>query len=169
MYTEALGRLIDPSGWQTAFSQQWFGGSTSCDSPILVAYGQAIYGSQEYLGHGLNTSAETLTLFRGILNREPDLNGFTEIKGMLDQGSTIPNVIAYMTSNPTYAFSSLVPSICTTGSYGFGNVRPLAIPIAHTADFCGAYCGQTEADLQAQIHNLSQAGGESSTWTRWHS
>src|SRR6266404_4276166 len=127
MYTEALGRLPEPAGWASA--EAWFQNNPANFSPAgLDAYAKIAYTSQEYKNLGYDNPATILTLYRGVLNREPDSGGFNSWLGNLNGGMSIATIIDSFTSSAE--FRNLANSILsTTGNsgYGFGATPPINI------------------------------------------
>src|SRR5215813_12910985 len=74
MYTEALGRAPDPSGWQgfVNYFQQ-----NGCSQPTLRQVGETFFLSPEYANLGYDNVEKVLTAYRAIFSREPDAGGFT--------------------------------------------------------------------------------------------
>jgi hypothetical protein len=153
LYTEALGRIPDQSGWQSAvtdFSQN------GCTTTTLAAWGEAVFTSAEYTGLGYDNDARLLTLYRGALNREPDQAGYSSWLNNLNSGVSWQQAV--QTFFTSAEFAALVPKVCSgvvdgsAASYYFGTQPALAVPVTGSG-FTG-----TEASLQALL-NATAAGG----------
>jgi hypothetical protein len=88
-YTELLGRAPDPTGWRLAvalFTRQ------GCDATSLQTEADAVLGGPEYRRDyppgPASAPAVALTLYRLVLNREPDVAGFEYTRALLDSGTT---------------------------------------------------------------------------------
>jgi hypothetical protein len=153
MYTEALGRTPNPptdpgwNSWVTYFNNAMGtcasltnGVYSQLDGMARSVYGDAHGGGLEYNSLNYRNGEKVLTLYRGILNREPDPNGFGAWLTNLNNGMTIQAAVdAFF--NPTYTpeIQPLVNRICTPSStdmpgqwphnfgpsYGFGYAQPI--------------------------------------------
>lgn len=151
LYTEALGRAPDPQGWSSAV--QYFQ-SNGCNQALLTQWGSGFFSSAEFTGLSYDNAAITLTLYRSILNREPDASTYPSWLSALQNGQTVQNVAsAFFASSE---FASLVPDICNGGSYSFDSLglgAAMAIPTSGS----GGSGNLTEAQLQSLL-NASTPG-----------
>lgn len=155
MYTEGLGRTPEAGGYQAAVN---FFTQNGCSKSSLQTWGRGIYLSAEYDNLEYDNSAKVLTLYRGILNREPDQGGFDNFVNQLNTGVPLATVVD--TFFNSQEFEDLVPLICGGGStndrysYGFGSQYPLTtIPTSGSGFQEG-----TNRDLQPII-DATPAGG----------
>jgi hypothetical protein len=155
MYTEALGRTPDAGGYQAAVN---FFTQNGCSKNSLQTWGRGVYLSAEYNNLGYDNAAKVLTLYRGILNREPDQGGFDSSLNQLNSGVSLATVVDNLFNS--LEFQNLVPLICGGGStpdkfsYGFGSPYPLTtIPTSGSG-----FRGGTNRDLQPIIDS-TPAGG----------
>jgi hypothetical protein len=154
IYTEALGRAPDQGGWKSMVA--YFQGH-GCGATGLAAQGEPVYDSAEFGGLGYDDAARLLTLYRGVLNREPDQAGFSANLGALSGGTAWPAMVHQFFTSAE--FDSLVASICTAGSYSFGTGPAIAIPLGRTCSAPSAcFNGGTQAQLQALL-NATPPGG----------
>ena len=145
IYTEGLGRVPDPTGWQEAVA--WFE-ANGCRPSTLNAWARKLYLSEEYLSRGYDPPAELLTLYRGVLNREPDAADF-QIRLKARRKGQVWNdtVDSFFDSRE---FRRLAKRICgAQPSYSFGKQPVLALP-ASGEGFQG-----TGAQLQARLDAAS--------------
>jgi hypothetical protein len=154
LYTEGLGRMPDQGGWQGAGS---YFAQHGCSAASLAAYGEAVFTSAEYTGLGYDNDAKLLTLYRGALNREPDVSGFSNWAQQLGSGVSWPTAVKlFFTSSE---FTALVPRICSGvvdgsgASYYFGTQPALAVPTAGSG-FTGS-----EAGLQSLLNDAAASDG----------
>ncbi|MEA2559927.1 MAG: hypothetical protein QOH06_1431 [Acidobacteriota bacterium] len=141
-YTEALGRSPDPTAWQEAVS--WFE-ANGCRAATLNAWARKVYLSGEYAELGYDPPAELLTLYRGILNREPDAADFQIRLKARRKGQDFRDTVDAFFS--TREFKRLAKKICgPQTSYSFGNQPVLALPVSSDG-FQG-----TGAQLQARLN-----------------
>lgn len=70
LFTEALGRGPEPAAWKgnALFTAQ----PSNCTSLDFAAIANGIYSSAEYNALGYTNMEKVITLYRGLLNREPD-------------------------------------------------------------------------------------------------
>ncbi len=185
-YTEALGRAPDSTGF--GLSVQMFR-AHECSADLLRAWARQYYDSPmhppaEYSanypkGNGATTAdsiARILTLYRGILNREPTV---VEFNDRLRQYRTTPWWAVLEGVLNSSEFSNLAPKICTQDFYGFGGPQfpaidvPFVAPAFEVID-CHAVCisyGQCRSDvpdpdaLQSALYCASQRAGPGGTAT----
>lgn len=128
LYTEALGRLPDQNAWtslQSRFNQ------SGCQRSTLRAVATSIYTSTEFTALDYDNAGKLLTLYRGVLNREPDQDGFDNWLTRLGKGTSWPTVVGGLLSGDE--FSDLVPKICSGAtdsadtSYDLGTTPPLSV------------------------------------------
>lgn len=186
-YTEALGRAPDSTGY--GLSVQSFR-TTGCSLESLRAWARqyydsplhpslAEYGGNYPRGSGATTAdsvARILTLYRGILNREPTRAEFD--RRILDYRFTSWSALLEDVLH-TPEFAALVPKICGRDFYGFGGPQypvidvPFVAPAFEVAA-CPAECisfGQCRSDvpdanaLQTAMYCASQRAGPGGTVT----
>lgn len=146
-YTEGLGRVPDPTGWQQAVA--WFE-ANGCRASTLNAWARKIYLSEEYLSRGYDPPAELLTLYRGVLNREPDAADFQIRLKARRKGQDFRDTVDAFFG--TREFRRLTKKICgAQPGYSFGKQPVLALPVS-SPGFQG-----TGAQLQAAL-NATPAG-----------
>src|SRR5215469_3256293 len=90
MYTEALGRAPDPTGWSAAVQNFQANG---CTQALLTQWGSAVFSSPEFAALSYDTAATTLILYRSILNREPDAASYQSWFSALQNGQTLQSVV----------------------------------------------------------------------------
>jgi hypothetical protein len=102
MYTEALGRVPDQTGWQNSVDNF---NTNGCSASTLQNHGAPFYKSSEFNGLGYDNPAKLLALYRGVLNREPD-PGFTSNLNALNTGTlTWPQMVdQFFTSSVRHHF-----------------------------------------------------------------
>ena len=144
-YTEALGRTPEPAEWQQAVS--WFQ-ANGCRAATLNAWARKVYLSGEYLSRGYDAPAELLTLYRGVLNREPDKADFQIRLKARRRGQDWNDTVDAFFDNRE--FRRLQKKICgVQTSYSFGNQPVLALPVE------GEGFRGTGAQLQALLNAAS--------------
>ena len=149
LYTEALGRAPDASGWSSAMQAIQ---ATDCAPAYLRDLARGVYTSAEFDGIGYDSASKVLALYRGVLNREPDGGGFTNYYNQLNANPGLwPAVVdGFVFSSE---FANLRPAICGGGSYGFGASGVLDLPTGG-----GGFPGGSAAALQAAL-NATPPGG----------
>lgn len=151
MYTEGLGRAPDQQGWRAGadyFAQK------GCNATTLKTWGKGVYLSAEYNNLAYDNAAKLLTLYRGVLNREPTQPDFNQRLSQLNSGTSWAAMVETFFDLPE--FQGLVARACGGGtgfdkfSYGFGRPGELAIPIPTTGSgFAGGDAAQLQALLDA--------------------
>lgn len=129
MYTEALGRAPDPSGW-SAYTGYFV--QNGCGAGQLMQVGEGFYTSPEFSGDYSNNEAKVIALYRGALNRDPDPSGFAANVAALNSGTSWGTIVDNVFSSAE--FNGDVPTICsaTSPDYGFGSQPPVTpAPGAH--------------------------------------
>jgi hypothetical protein len=149
LYTEALGRAPDVSGWANAVQSVQ---SSDCSLAFLRSLARGVYTSAEFEGLGYDSGSRVLALYRGVLNREPDSGGFTFYYNQLNANPGAWSGIVDGFVNST-EFANLRGAICGGGSYGFGASGVLTIPVSG-----GGFAGGSAAQLQAAL-NATPPGG----------
>lgn len=111
MYTEVLGRAPDESGWTSnALSRPQSG--AACHAIDFTALANSFYTSGEYNNLGYTPLEKAVTLYRGLLNREPDESGLRHWATQLASGVSITTVIGHFTA--LAEFNSLKNLICSS-------------------------------------------------------
>src|SRR5436305_159554 len=90
MYTEALGRIPDQTGWEDSVNNF---NSAGCTAATLKSQGRPFWLSTEYTNLGYDNAARLLSLYRGVLNREPDPTGFTSNLNALNAGTAWSSIV----------------------------------------------------------------------------
>lgn len=153
MYAETLGRAPDPSGWSAYVG--WFQ-SVGCNQSNLKTVGLLFYDSGEYANHAYDKYEKVLTLYRGVLSREPDPGGYRDWVNNLQNGWTLHDVAAAFLDSAEFA--GLVNTICAGGAYGgpasigFGGV---ALGNSEIPTYGSGFSGN-QTDLQNLLY--SKAG-----------
>ncbi|HEX3947341.1 MAG TPA: hypothetical protein VHW47_06525, partial [Acidimicrobiales bacterium] len=122
-YTELLGRAPTPSEWAAAV--RYFR-QAGCSAGSLRRFGDRLVTSKEYrLDYPVGprtAGAIVLTLYRFVLNREPDPTGYVENRDQIATGRASP-ILAADDLFATNEFKDLTePAICdpSNPSYYFG-------------------------------------------------
>jgi hypothetical protein len=154
MYTEVLGRAPDPTGW-SGYVQ--FFTQNGCSQSTLTTAARQFYLSQEYTDLAYDHVEEVLTLYRGILSREPDAGGFNGWVQLLDQGQPLLAVVNGFLGSREFAGD--VNAICNgdgslyARSYGWGVKPAVKIPTG-SSGFQG-----TAAQLQKKLNAAAATQG----------
>jgi len=164
-YTELLGRAPSPAEWAAAVD---YFRSAGCSPSSLRRFGDALVVSPEYRRDYPLTPAATdvgaivLTLYRFILNREPDPNGFVANRDAIASSRFRPVGAANLLyATPEFA-DWTAPAICdpSNPSYYFGLPGDwTAFPAITTPDHGSPGPDLPESLLQAALNDKSAAGG----------
>jgi hypothetical protein len=150
MYTEALGRAPDPQGWTSAL--QLFQ-TSGCNQAALTNWGSGVLSSAEFKSLAYDNAALTLILYRSILNREPDTDGYQSSLAALQGGQDFGSLVS--SSFKSSEFSHLVSAICSGNSYSFGGT---GLAIAIPTSVSGGYSGLSESQLQSLLDSTAPGG-----------
>jgi Domain of unknown function (DUF4214) len=85
MYTEALGRAPDQTGWSAYVS---YFQTNGCGAAQLAHVGEQFYASTEFASDYSDNAAKLLTLYRGGLSRDADQGGFNGYLARLNSGAS---------------------------------------------------------------------------------
>lgn len=126
VFSESVGRAPTQTEWVSLTN---YFQSNACDVNTLKTQGVAVFGSAEFTGLGYTAGQAALTLYRAVLNREPDSSGFASTVSALASNS--PAKMAALMFD-TAEFSSLATSICSSTSpdYNFSTQPILTIPVS---------------------------------------
>jgi hypothetical protein len=152
MYTEVLGRAPDPTGWKGALG---YFEPNGCNATLLQTWGSQFFTSTEFNSLQYDNDAITLILYRAILNREPDANGYQHWLGVLNSGTPLASVVADFFESSE--FTQSVSSICSGTSYSFNNLGTGGLAIQIPASGAG-YSGLSETQLQTLLDQTPSGG-----------
>jgi hypothetical protein len=151
LYTEAFGRIPDPTGWQG-----W--GAQLTDVASMRTIGIAIYTDDEFLGDypsPADNASRVLALFRGALNREPgdSASSYAYINELNAGRSWISVVTEVFNSNE---FNTLATAILNSSTpyYGWGPNPVLTLPTSSEG-----WDPKTDSVLQDSLDVLGRNGG----------
>jgi hypothetical protein len=149
VYSEALGRAPDPTGWSSAVNYFQVNG---CSTFGLKEFARPTFLSSEYASRGYDNSERVVTLYRALLGREPDAGGFYFWRGHLDSGTPFATIVeAFLGSAEFSAYITSSNGACK--KYLSWGGQPALTGIETGSGFVG-----TQAQLQQQL-NATQAGG----------
>jgi hypothetical protein len=164
-YSELLGRAPSPAEWSAAVQSFQHEG---CTTTALIQLGDAIAASPEYSHDYPDTDpgSRALTLYRFVLNREPDAAEFAAMRDRLAGTATTPALSPEGAANFLYQsteFSTLTqPAICNPSnpSYYFGRPGQLTgYPAIPTPASGAPGADQPEAPLQFKLDAVARLGG----------
>lgn len=125
IHTEALGSAPDPVEWLVAAA--WFE-ANACKASTLKAWGSKAYLSSGYRSRDYDAAAELLTLYRGVLNREPDGASFRKRLNARRGGQSWSATVDSFFDSQEFQFLAL--RICGPESgYSFGTRPVLDLPV----------------------------------------
>lgn len=112
LYSEALGRAPDPTGWRT---HNGHFAARGCSAATLQAVATAFFASPEYGTRRYTPAESVLTGYRAILSREPDPAGFAHWTDRLQGGATPAQMAAELSASREFAH--IVSAICSGHAY----------------------------------------------------
>ncbi len=158
-YTELLGRAPTPAEWAagTAYFE-----AHACTPATLERYGAAVVGSGEYradypAGH---QAATALTLYRFVLDREPDAAEFVALRDRLGGETALAGAEGLFASAEFR--TTTAPAICSPAraGYGFGEPgSPTGRPAIQIPSTGAPGPDRSGGALQAALDALSARGG----------
>jgi hypothetical protein len=162
-YTELLGRAPEPAEWANAVG---YFRAAGCSPASLRRFGDTVLSSTAYHDDyppGPQTAgAIVLTLYRFVLNREPDAAGYVENRDEIASGRVSPLDAAGDLYETTEFTGLTAPAICdpTNPNYYFGEPGNwTGYPAIQTPDQGTPGPDGSEAVLQAALDARSAAGG----------
>ncbi len=162
-YTELLGRAPGPVEWANAVG---YFRADGCSAASLRRFGDTLLSSTEYR-HDYPPGPQTagaivLTLYRFVLNREPDAAGYVENRDEIASRQVSPLDAAGDLYETTEFTGLTEPAICdpTNPNYYFGEPGNwTGYPAIETPDQGNPGPDGDEATLQAALDARSAAGG----------
>ncbi|MFI9847393.1 DUF4214 domain-containing protein [Nonomuraea sp. NPDC051941] len=150
LYSEALGRMPDPSGWSAAVGDF---AAKGCTPDRVRDFARGFYTSAEFMALNYDAEERVLALYRDALNREPDRSGFDHFTGLLTEGArSWPQIVDAIVSSGELA--SLAATICgSSTSYHYGTAPALTL----TPKGAG-FAGGTGEQLQALLDATPEGG-----------
>ncbi|MBN1128301.1 MAG: DUF4214 domain-containing protein [Chitinispirillaceae bacterium] len=122
LYSEALGRAPDQAGWQGWINHFKTNG---CTAASLRDAANAFFTSAEYQNMNYTPGEQIVTVYRALLNREPDQGGFDYWSDQLNSGVPLTTLIAGCINSSE--FNGKINQIANGESYGWSNEQlPLA-------------------------------------------
>jgi hypothetical protein len=164
-YTELLGRAPRPAEWTAAVDYFDVAG---CTVTSLRSFGESVIGTAEYgrdypvTVNGADSGAIALTLFRFVLNREPDAPGYVAVRDAIASGTTTPEAAADQLYGSSEFAAITAPAICSTSSpsYWFGQPGNwTGYPALQTPVVGAPGPDDAETTLQAELDARAAAGG----------
>lgn len=145
LYTEGFGRAPDTAGfkyWMDYFK------ANGCTKNNLQALANGIYTCSEYNNLNYTPEQEILTIYRGILNRDPDQAGFDFYRANYSKSALLFDIL-----NGT-EFNILIASIFNGKYYLSPPGSILNMPYQNVTNdpFCTAFTGTTEDELQSLLN-----------------
>ena len=143
LYSEVLGRIPDDNGWNSGIN---YWKNNNCNRYTLAQQGLTFFNSLEMKSKKLSNEEIVLLVYRGILQREPDLGGYSEHLSRLKSGRTN---LQQMASGfyGSAEFGNIAESLCADAS-GWRSNRPLNILVDATSSH---FKGGTGEELQQAL------------------
>jgi len=148
LYTEVLGRIPDQGGWNNSMT---FWQSSACNKTKLKEQGMAVFNSYEFNALNLDNSAKVLILYRAIMLREPDQNGYNYYLSLLNNNGANASQIA-SSFYESGEFAQRISSICQNSGRGWVASSPLNLADPNSPYFSGG----TGEELQVLLNNAAQ-------------
>jgi hypothetical protein len=161
LYTEGLGRAPDPGGWRAHAGLFQSGG---CSPGTLETAARSILSSIELQSLGLSDEARILVLYRALLGREPDPQGYATHLSDYRSHRDWTRKIDHFLRSPE--FLSRIPAACSGHPTYWGRNAALELPIDQTTCYrinsqperCWAM-PRTQSSLQTLLDTVGAGGG----------
>jgi hypothetical protein len=149
--TEALGRVPSQDDWARA--GEYFR-ARGCTAESVAGFAEDVYLGDEYGALEYDPVERALTLYRGVLAREPDAGGMAGMTAQLDAGRDWDDVVRDLLGSHELR-EQLAPSICAPGTPAYG---PVVAPAPADVPASGDGFSGDQAALQ-QALDATPAGG----------
>ncbi len=157
--TELLGRDPTPAEWRRG---QAFFGAQGCSTASLTAYGLQVVAGKEYAqDYRGDPAGQVLTLYRFILNRDPDPAGFVRWRDALGSGTSPTAVATALFAGPEFQ-DAVAPAVCdpAIASDGFGPIgNPFGAPALSLPESGAPGPDLSEGPLQLALDYRAFHGG----------
>jgi hypothetical protein len=120
--TEALGRAPDQRTWRAATS--YFEGH-GCTTASVQDFARRVYTGDEYGALGYGAPERAITLYAGLLAREPDTSGVDDIATALRGRGAWDGVVESILTSAEFT-TRIAPAVCDPTSPAYSPVAPTA-------------------------------------------
>lgn len=149
LYSEALGRIPDQSGWSGAMSYYQ---NQACNTAALKGQGISVLTSAEFTNLVTSNNERIFKLHRAALHRDPTAAEFSNLQSLLGSGATWSSVVQSVFNGTEFSGRTAVN--CGATPFGWQPTQPFNVVSTST----GSFAGGTGAQLQALI-DKTPAGG----------
>lgn len=149
MYTEALGRLPDQSGYQ-GFAT--FADNNTCLPSTMSTMAIGVLDSQEFNSLFTNNNERVFKLYRAVFHRDASSQEFDSALSKLSTGTTWTSLVSGILSSPD--FSNYVSTMCVS-THGGGQK---STPYNKLSTSGSGFRGGSGDDLQRLLNNTSVGG-----------
>jgi hypothetical protein len=148
--TEALGRAPDQRAWRAATS---YFAQRGCTTASVQEYARRLLTGEEYAGLGYGAPERAITLYAGLLAREPDSTAVTGIAAALRGDDAWARVVESVLSSAEFT-TRVAPVICDPASPAYASASPTApVDVEAGRGFTG-----DQAALQAALDATPPGG-----------
>ena len=134
--TEALGQAPDQRAWRAATS---YFGERGCTTASVQDFARRVYTGKAYRDLGYGAPERAITLYAGLLAREPDATAVTDIAAALRGDDAWDAVVDSVLSSAEFT-TRIAPAICDATSPAYAAVAPTA-PVDVGAGRAGIHRG----------------------------
>jgi hypothetical protein len=149
--TEALGHAPDQRAWEAATA---YFREHGCTTATIQEYARRIYTGDEYGGLDYGAPERAITLYAGLLAREPDKPGVDHVVSALGGADAWKGVVDSILSSAEFT-TQMAPAICDATSPAYGAAAPTAPVDVGTGD--RGFTGD-QAALQAALDAAPPGG-----------
>lgn len=149
LYTEALGRIPDQSGYQ-GFAT--FADNNACKPSTMSTMAISVLDSQEFNSLFPTNNERVFKLYRATLHRDSTAQEFDAALSKLSTGTTWRSLVTSVLSSPD--FSNYVTTMCGS-TYGGGQK---STPYNKLSTFGGGFQGGSGEALQNLLNKTPEGG-----------
>lgn len=148
--TEALGQAPDQRAWRAATS---YFAERGCTTASVQGFARRVYTGEEYADLRYGAPERAITLYAGLLAREPDGAAVNDIAAALRGDDAWGRVVDSVLGSAEFT-TRIAPAICDAASPAYGSVAPTApVDVAAGRGFTG-----DQAALQAALDATPPGG-----------
>ena len=149
--TDALGHAPDQGAWRAATS---FFDAHGCTTASVQEFGRRVYTGEEYRALGYAAPERAITLYAGLLAREPDTTAVADVVAALRDAGAWDAVVDSILTSAEFT-TRIAPAVCAPASPAYAPVTPTA-PV-DVGPGGGGFTGD-QAALQAALDATPPGG-----------
>ncbi|MFZ6720680.1 hypothetical protein [Undibacterium sp. Ji49W] len=149
LYSEALGRIPDQTGWNSAMN---YYANSACNSQTLLAQGVSVLTSSEFSNLTPNNNEKIFKLIRAAFHRDPNSSEFSTISAQLNSGTSWNSIVQSIFTSTE--FNQRVSIYCGSAPSGWQPTQPFNVQSTST----GSFSDTSGSNLQSLIDQTPPGG-----------